>query len=119
MVRAGGSGDFLPIKGPEAVMPENKEDRPDWLSERERRLDEQLWRTLPPSQREELSLLMRGQSSGGVVLDLDELEHDHDLQLWHSLTSAQRTDVELLRRGESTEGLILDLDQLGESLGIP
>jgi hypothetical protein len=102
-------------------MPEDEEDMPRRLNlpSEERRVDDPLWLTLPPVQREELSLLMQGRSSGAVLVDLGILEGNHEVQLWQSLTYAQRAQLELLQRGESTGGFTLDLDRLEESLGSP
>lgn len=116
---AGESGNLRTFDAPEAVMPDNEHLLPmehGWLVEQESRFDEQLVRMLSSGLRDELSLLIRGISTGGEPVDLDASELTHDLELWRSLTPAQHAELLLITRGESTKGPIQDLKRLEESI---
>src|SRR3979409_1837916 len=91
-------------------------DRADWLGEQEIRSDERLLATLTPAQRHELTMLLRGMSTGGLVVDLAAKERSLAAALWAGLTAAQRAEAELVIRGESTSGRVVDLDAIEESL---
>jgi hypothetical protein len=88
----------------------------DWLGKQEIRSDERLLATLTPAQCQELTLLLRGMSTGGLVVDLAAKERSLDAALWAGLTAAQRAEAELIIRGESTSGRVVDLDAIEESL---
>jgi hypothetical protein len=83
----------------------------------ERRFDEDVLATVTRSGlRDELILMMQGESIKGVPVDLDDAERGQDAALWASLTSAQRADLELIMRGKPTGGRTVELGELEESV---
>ncbi len=95
------------------AFPENPLSDP--LSQ-ERRFDEYVLATLTRELREELFLMMKGESIEGVEVDLDVVERTQDAALWASLTSTQRADLELIMLGKPTGGVIVELEKLEESI---
>lgn len=91
-------------------------DGADWLGNRGVHSDQHLLATLNSGQLQELTMLMRGVSTGGSEVDLAAKERSLDAALLARLTAAQRAEAELIIRGETTNGHVLDLEEIEASL---